>query len=128
MQHKQSEEGSAVVEFVFVGALLTILALAVLQLALALHVRNTLQDAASEGARWGALIDSSLEEGKFRTKQLITTAVGEQYARNISAQQTTWRGAPAVEVTVKAPLPLMGLLGPSHVLEVSGHAAKEFLN
>lgn len=128
MPHRKTEDGSAVVEFVFVGALLTILALAVLQLALALHVRNTLLDAASEGARWAALIDSSLEEGKRRTKELIVTAVGQQYARNISAQQMMWNGAPAIEVTVKSPLPLMGLLGPSHMLEVSGHAAKEFLN
>lgn len=128
MRQGESEQGSAVVEFVFVGVLLTILALAVLQLSLALHVRNTLQDAASEGARWAALIDSSLEEGKTRTQQLVTVAVGTQYAKNVSARQTTWQGAPAVEVIVKAPIPLFGLLGPSRMLEVSGHAAKEFLN
>ncbi|BDZ44332.1 TadE/TadG family type IV pilus assembly protein [Naasia aerilata] len=43
------DEGSAPVEFVLVGALLTLLVLSVLQLGLALHVRNTVTDAAAEG-------------------------------------------------------------------------------
>ena len=46
-------------EFTLVGVLLTVLALAVVQLALALHVRNTLLDAAAEGARYAALAGSS---------------------------------------------------------------------
>lgn len=124
---KPHDEGSAVVEFVLVGALLTFLAVAVLQLSLALHVKNTLQDAASEGARQAALIDSSLSEGIKRTKDLITVAVGKQYARDVTAKHSRWLGAPAVEMIVTAPLPLLGLLGPSHSLEVKGHAAQEWL-
>ncbi|WP_395983304.1 TadE/TadG family type IV pilus assembly protein, partial [Clavibacter michiganensis] len=38
-----------------VGALLVVLALSVVQLALALHVRTTVLDAAAEGARTAAL-------------------------------------------------------------------------
>ena len=122
------DSGSAVVEFVFVGILLTFVTLGVLQLGLALHVKNTLQDAASEGARWGALIDSTPAEGVQRTKDLITTAVGEQYAKSVSASQENWLGAPATVITVKAPLPLIGLWGPGTSLEVRGHAASEVLN
>ncbi len=122
------DSGSAVVEFVFVGILLTFLTLGVLQLGLVLHVKNTLQDAASEGARWGSLIDSSPAEGVQRTKDLITTAVGEQYAQHITATQATWLGAPATVITVTAPLPVIGLWGPATSLEVSGHAATEVLN
>ena len=51
----RDEEGSAVAEFSLVGVLLTALLLAVVQLALALHVRNTVLDAAAEGARYAAL-------------------------------------------------------------------------
>ena len=116
------------VEFVFVGILLTFLTLGVLQLGLALHVRNTIQDAASEGARWGALIDSTPADGVQRTKELITTAVGEQYARDIAVSSQQWMGAPATVITVKAPLPMIGLWGPATSMEVSGHAATEVLN
>ncbi len=42
----RDDRGSAPVEFVLVGLLLTFLTLAVLQLALALHIRNTALDAA----------------------------------------------------------------------------------
>ncbi|MEY4533618.1 MAG: hypothetical protein RI926_1387 [Actinomycetota bacterium] len=121
------ESGSAVVEFVFVGILLTFVTLGVLQLGLALHVRNTIQDAASEGARWGALIDSTPAEGVQRTKELITIAVGDQYAQDIVVSNQQWMGAPATVITVKAPLPMIGLWGPATSMEVSGHAATEVL-
>jgi Flp pilus assembly protein TadG len=116
-----------VVEFVFVSSLLLFLVLGVLQLALVLHVRNTVQDAAAEGARWAALADSSLVEGRTRTQVLIHTAVGQQYARDIEVGYDTWLGQPAVVVTVRAPLPVIGLWGPASTLEVSGHAAREII-
>ncbi|MFA9276589.1 MAG: TadE/TadG family type IV pilus assembly protein [Rhodoluna sp.] len=125
---RNEESGSAVVEFVFVGILLTFLTLGVLQLGLALHVRNTIQDAASEGARWGALIDSTPADGVQRTKELITTAVGDQYAQDIAVSSQQWMGAPATVITVKAPLPMIGLWGPATSMEVSGHAATEVLH
>ncbi|WP_414172598.1 TadE/TadG family type IV pilus assembly protein [Clavibacter tessellarius] len=45
----RDDRGSAPAEFVMVGALLVVLALSVVQLALALHVRTTVLDAAAEG-------------------------------------------------------------------------------
>ncbi|RIJ01598.1 pilus assembly protein, partial [Clavibacter nebraskensis] len=51
----RDDRGSAPAEFVMVGALLVVLALSVVQLALALHVRTTVLDAAAEGARTAAL-------------------------------------------------------------------------
>lgn len=121
----RNEEGSASVEFVFVGILLTFLTLGVLQLALTLHVRNTVQDAAVEGARWAALADSSPEEGAQRTAELISSAIGSRFAGDIQVSQDQYLGAPATVVTVRTALPLVGLWGPSHSLEVSGHAATE---
>ncbi|CAN5347733.1 hypothetical protein BH11ACT5_BH11ACT5_24720 [soil metagenome] len=122
----RSDTGSVVAEFVMVGALLTMLTLGVLQLGLALLVRNTVIDAAAEGARFGALADNSAKDGIARTADLITTALGEQYARDVTAATGSYLGQPALIVTVRAPLPLVGLLGPT-ALEVSGHAAVETL-
>lgn len=110
-----------------VGALLTVLTLSVLQLALALHVRNTVLDAAAEGARYAALADNSLEEGRERTADLISTALSPAYAGDIRASTGSYLGQSAIEITVRAPLPLIGLLGISDGLEVTGHAARETL-
>ena len=110
-----------------VGVLLTVLALAVVQLALALHVRNTLLDAAAEGARYAALAGSSDTAGVIRTKDLISAAVSAEYARDVSAGTTSIAGVPAIEVTVRATLPVVGLLGLERGLEVSGHAALEIV-
>ena len=110
-----------------VGVLLTVLALAVVQLALALHVRNTLLDAAAEGARFAALAGSSDAAGIIRTKDLIAAAVSAEYARDVSAGTTSIAGVPAIEVTVRATLPVVGLLGLERGLEVSGHAALEIV-
>lgn len=122
------DEGSAAAEFVMVGALLTIMTLSVLQLGLALHVRNTVVDAAAEGARFGALADNTLEDGVARTTDLITTALGPGYAADVTASYGTYLGHPASIVTVRTPLPLIGLVGIDDGLEVSGHAAVETLD
>jgi Flp pilus assembly protein TadG len=116
------EAGSAVAEFVMVGVLLTITTLAVLQLALALLVRNTVQDAASEGARYGALVGNSPADAAIRTAELIRTAVGDQYADDVDASLGNHLGSPVIVVTVRATLPVLGLLGPTNGIEVSGHA------
>jgi hypothetical protein len=43
----------------------------------------------------------------------------------VRAGNELWLGQPATVVTVRAPLPLLGLWGPARILEVSGHAARE---
>ncbi|WP_074259406.1 TadE/TadG family type IV pilus assembly protein [Agromyces cerinus] len=123
----REERGSAVAEFTLVGVLLTVLALAVVQLALALHVRNTVLDAAAEGARHAALAGSSEEAGIARTRELIGVAVSPDYADDVEAGTSTVDGIAMVSVTVRAPLPVVGLLGLDRVLEVTGHAALETL-
>lgn len=107
------------------GALLTVLTLAVLQLALALHVRNTVLDAAAEGARFGSFADTGPELGAERTRQLIRIAVGERYAADVNARVQPSAAGDLVVVTVDTPLPLLGLLGPDRGIEVVGHAALE---
>ncbi|MFT4284543.1 MAG: pilus assembly protein [Protaetiibacter sp.] len=124
----RDDRGSAPVEFVLVGVLLTFLALGVLQLALALHIRNTVLDAAAEGARYGALADNEPADAVPRTVDLISTAVGAGYATDVTVREGEWMGVPAVIVTVRTTLPLAGLLGPDRALEVEGHAARETLD
>lgn len=116
------DRGSASTEFVLVAALLTTLTVAVIQVALALHVRNTLADAAAEGARYASLADSSLDEGAARSAELIRSAIGDQYTHDISAGHQRGAEGDIVVITVRTPLPLVGLLGPDNALEVVGRA------
>lgn len=111
-----------------VAALLTVLTLSVIQLGLVLLIRNTAVDAAAEGARFGALADNSLSDGVARASDLLTVALGPSYATDVSASTGSYLGHPAVIVTVRTPLPLIGLVGITDGLEVSGHAALETLD
>lgn len=123
----RDDDGSSPVEFVLVGALLTVLTLGVLQLGLAVYVRNVVHDAAVEGAFHAALADVSAEQGAERTVQVIARAVGTGFAQDVSARETMRLGHPAVEVTVTATLPLVGLLGAPAAMEVTAHAPLESL-
>lgn len=122
-----AERGSAPAEFVMVGALLTMLTLSVLQLGFALHIRNTVIDAAAEGARFAALADNQLSDGVTRTKDIIATALSAGYAQDVTAGRGEFRGHPVVIITVHAPLPLLGFAGIENALDVSGRAVLEIL-
>ena len=117
------ERGSAVVDFVLVGALLTVFFLALIQLTLVLHVRNTLIDATASGARYGTLADRSPEDARVRTAQLIGLALNPGFAMDVATSESTYQGIRTLKVTVRAPLPVIGLIGPGALLEVAGHAA-----
>jgi hypothetical protein len=53
--------------------------------------------------------------------------VGEGYTGDVGATLADHRGASVVTVTVRAPLPVVGLIGLPGVLEVEGHAVLETL-
>ncbi|MCW3494147.1 TadE/TadG family type IV pilus assembly protein [Microbacterium sp. SSM24] len=119
------DEGSSPVEFVLVGALLTVLTLGVLQLGLAVYVRNVVHDAAVEGAYHAALADTSLADGAERTKEIVARTVGAGYAVEVEVRESDRLGHPVVEVSVQTVLPLVGLLGAPRTLEVTAHAPVE---
>ena len=119
------EEGSSPVEFVLVGALLTVLTLGVLKFGLAVYVRNVVHDAAVEGAYHAALADTSLDDGARRTREIVARTVGEEYAADIDVRETDALGHASVEVTVRAMLPLVGLLGAPRTMEVTARAPVE---
>jgi Flp pilus assembly protein TadG len=123
----REDSGSAIVEFLLVSVLLIALTAGLLQLSLALHVRNTLADAAAEGARQASLVGATQEDGVVLTQDLIRVAVGEAVEAEVVARRELWQGVPTVAVVVTAPLPLLGFFGPPHALRAVGRAPVEML-
>lgn len=105
-----------------VAGLTAVLFALTLQVVFALHVRNTLIDAASHGARYGTLADRGPDDAAQRTRELISSSVGGRFAGDITAVPAEVQGLPTLKVRVVAPLPIAGPFGPPGVLEVSGHA------
>jgi Flp pilus assembly protein TadG len=122
------DAGAAVVDFVLVGALLTLLFLAVLQVALDFYVRNVLAAAAADGARYAANADvGDAQAGADRTNDLIRSSLGASYAHARPALDVPdVDGAPVVGVTVSARLPLLAWFLPvGPTVTVTGHALAE---
>ena len=118
----ETDRGSAVVEYVMVAGLVAMIFAATLQRALALHVRNTLIDAAAAGARYGTLADRSPEDGVERTRRIVSGALGPRYAQDVVATTAAVGELRTLEITVVSPLPVVALFGPPDSLEVRGHA------
>jgi hypothetical protein len=119
------ERGAAVVEFVLVMTLLVPLVLGIAQVALVLHVRNTLSAAASEGARAASPIGASPADGAERTRSMIRGALDDRHASDVRSTWTAVGGLPGAVVEVRTRVPALGLFGPSVPLTVRGHAVRE---
>lgn len=122
----RDDRGSAIAEFALVVGLVLAVSLAVMQLSAALFVRNTLQSAASEGARLGARANAGDSDGVARTQELIRRSLSDAYAGDVTAVRTrTADGLPVLQVTVTAPIPVFGLLGISRTQTVTSRALIE---
>ncbi len=119
------ERGAAVVDFVLVLLVLLPLVLGILQLALVLHVRNTLASAAAEGARHAAVVDSSAPAGQAKVQELIDGALSQDFVRSVTVRPATVGGAPGYEAVVEADVTVLGLGGPGVHVRVAGHAVAE---
>lgn len=117
------DEGNSVVEFTLVSVLVVVLVGALLQLALALHVRNTLISCAAEGARYAAAEDRSLDDGRDRALDLAEASFGA-YPVEAEASVEVIDGVPVVVVTMTAPVPVVGLWGFGD-LRVEAHMVEE---
>lgn len=122
---RDQQRGNAVVEFVLVTPLLLAVTLAILQVALALHVRATLVSAAAEGARASALAGADPHAGERRTRALLTGTVASGVIDEIEVTRVMRQGLVVHQVRIDADLPLVGLLGP-RAMSVTGHAMAEF--
>ena len=107
---QENQQGSAVAEFVMVSALLIAVFMGILQLTFALHVRNTLMDAAAAGARYGTLADRGPGDGVRRTQELIRGALSDRFASDVHATRIDIGGTPGVRITVRAGIPLFGMV------------------
>ncbi|HET6817395.1 MAG TPA: TadE family protein [Mycobacteriales bacterium] len=121
------DAGSAAVDFVLVGSLVTLLFLAVLQLGIDFHVRNVLAASVAEGARYGANADvANPAAGADRANALITRALGSRYAHAMPAPPGQVDGAPVVTVEADVRLPLVAWFLPDGPrVHVAGHALLE---
>lgn len=122
MSRGEGERGSAVAESVMVMALLALIFAAILQFGLIIHVRNTLIDAASAGARYGALGDRTLADGAERTRALLGGSVPGGSTADVSAALVAEGEVPVVRVTVRTRMPMLGFLTGPVPLEADGHA------
>ncbi|GAA1944065.1 TadE/TadG family type IV pilus assembly protein [Nocardioides hwasunensis] len=122
---RTGERGAAVVDFVLILLVLLPLVLGILQLALVLHVRNTLASAASEGARHAAVAGSSAPAGQAKTQELISGALSRQFVRSVSVRPALVGGAPGYVAVVEADVDVLGLGGPRIHVRVAGHAVAE---
>lgn len=116
------ERGSAVAESVMVMGLLALLFAAILQFGLIIHIRNTVIDAASAGARYGALGDRTPDDGAARTRELLAGSVPGGEIADVSAAVAGEAGPAMVTVTVRTSMPMVGFVTGPVDLEATGHA------
>lgn len=118
----RGEDGSAVAEFPMVAVLIVMIGLLIVQAALIVHTRNTLVDAAVQGAHHAALAGSTPQDGSERAEQLID----ERFGSGLGAESTAVQDAAGnIRVQVTATLPLLGLFGPAGAITVEGRALDE---
>lgn len=123
-----TDRGSAPVDFVLVGSLVTLLFLGLLQLGIDYHVRNVMAACVADGARYGANADvASPAAGAAQANEEIRHALGSAYAQAVAdPEQSEVDGAPVVTVEVTARLPLLAWFLPhGPTVRATGHALLE---
>ncbi|MGY1807670.1 TadE/TadG family type IV pilus assembly protein [Blastococcus sp. SYSU D00669] len=124
-----NERGSAVVDVVLVSLLVLALLLAVLQVAVYVHVRNVVTASAQEGARYAANADVDSAFGAARTVEVVARATSVQTAEGLrctSGEEVDATGLTLVVVRCSGSVPtLFAALGNVLPLEVTGRAVKE---
>lgn len=121
----RGERGAAVPEFVLVLMVLLPLVLGIAQVALVLHVRNTMVAAASDGARSAAMLDAAPATARDRARAVIGTTLADGYASSVAAHESEIDGVQVVEVRIRGEVPALGLWGPGVPVEAVGHAVRQ---
>jgi hypothetical protein len=114
-----------VVDFVLVAMLVVPLFLGLLQLGLFLYVKNTVTAAASDGARYAAVLDREPGDGEARTRELIRGVVRDELIDSVEGQRMEVDGQPVIRIVVQGHMPPLGLWGPGVSFSVEGHAIEE---
>src|SRR4051812_50098981 len=110
----RSDRGSAAVDFVLVGSLVTLLFLAIVQLGIDYHVRNVMAACVAEGARYGANADvSDPQAGAGRANDLIRESLGGSFAHATADRDAhPGDGRAVITLTPPAPPPLLAGVPP----------------
>jgi hypothetical protein len=121
-----------------VSLILIPLFMAILQLGLALYVRNTLAACAQDGARYGADANvvvqgdqAMADAATTQATRCVEESLSGSYAKRVSASapmitDSAGNSVRAVEVRITSPLPLAGLFGVGpQVLRAQGDALQE---
>jgi Flp pilus assembly protein TadG len=125
---RSGEAGSAPVDFVLVGALVTLMFMAVLQLGIDFYVRNVLTACVADGARYAANSDvADPSAGAEQANEEIARSLGASYATAYApSEQDSVDGATVVTVDAAARLPLLAWFLPvGPTVHVTGHALLE---
>jgi len=125
----EGERGSAVVDFVLVGVLVVALLLAVLQVAVYVHLRNVIVASAQQGARYAANADVPVEAGAGRTLEIVGQATSARTAAGLaceSVQEVDGTGLTLIVVRCAGEVPsLFAPLGDLLPLSATGRAVEE---
>lgn len=103
-------------------ALLALVFVTLVQGAIAVHARNAMIDAASAGARYGALADRSAADGVARAEEILAAGVVTGLGTQVTAQNVNEGGTPVLQVTVAGSMPVLGLFESPIEWTVHGHA------
>lgn len=119
------ERGAAVSEFAMLAGLVSVIMLAAVQLAFALHLHNTATAHVVEGARHGARADLSPSHGADRARELLERSLPTTGGIAVEAHRTSADGVQVVEVTAYLTMPVFGPFGPAEGMTVTGQAYAE---
>jgi Flp pilus assembly protein TadG len=126
---RRADDGAAVVEFVLIAVPLLFLLLAVLQVAVYLHLRNVLVASAAEGARYGANADRATSDGGPFAEQVLARGVSRRAAAAIhctAAEEPGAGGIVLVAVRCRGTTPtLLSAVGRLLPVDVAARAIKE---
>jgi hypothetical protein len=114
---------------VLVGVLVVALLLAVLQVAVYVHLRNVVVASAQEGARYAANADVPVALGSARTLEVVAGATSERTAAGLactSTQEVDDSGLTLVVVRCTGAVPsIFAALGDLLPLRATGRAVEE---
>ncbi len=123
------ERGSAVVDFVLVSVLVVVLLLAVLQVAVYVHLRNVVTASAQEGARYAANADVPTSAATGRTLTTVARATSAGTAEGLvctAVEEVDPTGLVVVSVRCTGAVPtLLAGLGDLLPVDVTGRAVAE---
>lgn len=124
---EENDSGSATVGYVLVAIMVLFLVGALLQVTIALHIRNLAIDAALQGAQYAARDNVTISEGVKRTERILRADLGGKHIQRIRGwnQHDAATGRQIVNVEVTYTWPLFGPYGLPGKAKAIGHAIEE---